>query len=354
MIPNLFVVMITPWEPPILEHDALAYPTASRRVESDLAYLPPAPASSRSPADDLTNLLILSCSPASMWSSICQDSPRQRLVVDRGTAHAAVPAPSTAPPQPRDPNHRQARPAPGVGGGRIFVKPLPRFLPEPRFWAAMLAAVESPRGPATVCLGGHRERAFGFCSRHLWKTLFPGYMSRWNQYGSFFGDNFGWLASLTVYITVALTAMQVGLFSILGPLVAVGLVTVMFCYIFISNWVATRCYRKERWKLQTTIFQAPTASSFHGRTQEVSLRLSKPTELSCTLAGHVLLPSSRLARVVVRSGVQQSLEASTREVSVETYKMRTQPDITVQLAEIGQGRMWPLPAFDSAPRSIYL
>ncbi|KAH6705760.1 hypothetical protein EV126DRAFT_516664 [Verticillium dahliae] len=53
-------------------------------------------------------------------------------------------------------------------------------------------------------------------------------MSRWNQYGSFFGDNFGWLASLTVYITVALTAMQVGLFSILGPLVAMSIINMTF------------------------------------------------------------------------------------------------------------------------------
>lgn len=64
-------------------------PSIPYRVESDLAYLPPA--SSQSPADDLTNLLILPCSPASMWSSICQDSPRQRLVVDRGTAMPPCP-----------------------------------------------------------------------------------------------------------------------------------------------------------------------------------------------------------------------------------------------------------------------
>ncbi|TQN66253.1 hypothetical protein CSHISOI_09202, partial [Colletotrichum shisoi] len=33
----------------------------------------------------------------------------------------------------------------------------------------------------------------------IWKTPLCGYMSRWNQYGSFFGDNFALLASSTVY-----------------------------------------------------------------------------------------------------------------------------------------------------------
>ncbi|GKT49793.1 uncharacterized protein ColSpa_09974 [Colletotrichum spaethianum] len=41
----------------------------------------------------------------------------------------------------------------------------------------------------------------------FWKTPLRGYKSRWNQYGSFFQDNFTWLASLTVYIAVVLTAM---------------------------------------------------------------------------------------------------------------------------------------------------
>ncbi|KAF6783017.1 hypothetical protein CSOJ01_15939 [Colletotrichum sojae] len=80
----------------------------------------------------------------------------------------------------------------------------------------------------------------------FWKTPLRGYTSRWNQYGSFFQDNFAWLASSTVYIAVVLTAMQVGLatevlqnnkafqsasygftvFSIFGPLAAAGLIMV--------------------------------------------------------------------------------------------------------------------------------
>ena len=70
-----------------------------------------------------------------------------------------------------------------------------------------------------------------------------GYMSHWNQYGSFFQDNIAWLTAATVYIVVVLTAMQVGwstslkedtrfqrasfgfiVFSIVGPLGTIGLV----------------------------------------------------------------------------------------------------------------------------------
>ncbi|KAJ0270852.1 hypothetical protein COL940_011398 [Colletotrichum noveboracense] len=52
----------------------------------------------------------------------------------------------------------------------------------------------------------HVDRHFDFS----WKTPLHGYMSRWNQYGSFFHDNFV-LASSTVYMGVVLTAMQVDL-----------------------------------------------------------------------------------------------------------------------------------------------
>ncbi|KAK1673680.1 hypothetical protein BDP55DRAFT_695371 [Colletotrichum godetiae] len=160
--------------------------------------------------------------------------------------------------------------------GRIFVKPLSRFLLEPHFWARVLQCHRVPVSNADPCsCGGRRERALGFLFSHaaliahesdfhiakemhlipeevqwlawrtavreflgtssvypwidprfyygelrlsrlnkiyfFWKTPFRGYMSRWNQYGSFFHDNFALLASSTVYIAVVLTAMQVGL-----------------------------------------------------------------------------------------------------------------------------------------------
>jgi hypothetical protein len=81
------------------------------------------------------------------------------------------------------------------------------------------------------------------------RPLLRGYMSHWHQYGTFFQDNFSWLASATVYIAIVLTAMQVGLatksladndafqsygftvFSILGPLAAACFIFLAFCYV---------------------------------------------------------------------------------------------------------------------------
>jgi hypothetical protein len=100
----------------------------------------------------------------------------------------------------------------------------------------------------------------------FWKTPFRGYMSRWNQYGAFFRDNLAWLAGSTVYIAVVLTAMQVGLatnelqdndafqsaaygftmFSVFGPLAAFFLICIVFCFIFIGNWIESRRYTRKR------------------------------------------------------------------------------------------------------------
>jgi hypothetical protein len=220
--------------------------------------------------------------------------------------------------------------------GRIFLKPIPRFLLEPYFWTTYLTD-EQPCScfgknvdgkSRNECKGGLRTCALGFLfsytaliahesdfaiaqEKHLlpketdwpaWVTLVEqldtehiyhkiderfkfgelrlsrldkiyrlsnpmrGYMSHWNQYGSFFKDNFTWLASATVYIVVVLTAMQVGLatkhlggndafqsasygftvFSILGPLVTTGLIILTFSFIFIYSWTATSAYGKKR------------------------------------------------------------------------------------------------------------
>jgi hypothetical protein len=223
--------------------------------------------------------------------------------------------------------------------GRIFLKPIPRFLLEPRFWTEHLCCGHGCDGAADedVCRGtaqkcerrGLRERALGFlfsyaalithesdfflaADKHLvpagvtwsgwrtfveqlgteriypnidprfyhgelrlsrlnkiyslWYTPLHGYMPRWGQYSAFLREQFALLASATVYIAIVLTAMQVGLatktladddafqsasygftvFSIVGPLAAVGLVAVALCYLFAKNWVATVAYGKRR------------------------------------------------------------------------------------------------------------
>jgi hypothetical protein len=217
--------------------------------------------------------------------------------------------------------------------GRLFLKPVARFLLVPAFWTEYLCC-----RPGCGCSAGSkcnlptlRRRALGFLfsyvaliahesdfslakDKHLlppevtwlaWRHLveeldteriYPEvdarfhygelrlsrlnkiyllsqrplllrrYMTHWNQYGAFFQDNFAWLASATIYIAIVLTAMQVGLatktladndafqsasygftvFSILGPVVSGGLIVLVFCYMFIDNWVATAAYGKRR------------------------------------------------------------------------------------------------------------
>lgn len=91
-------------------------------------------------------------------------------------------------------------------------------------------------------------------------------MMHWHQYRGFLHHKFAWLASATMYIAIVLTVMRVRLatdalqdndafqpisygftvVSILGPLIAIGLVLVAFCYIFVGNWAATVVYREKR------------------------------------------------------------------------------------------------------------
>ncbi|KAL4947429.1 hypothetical protein BDW69DRAFT_204422 [Aspergillus filifer] len=212
--------------------------------------------------------------------------------------------------------------------GRIFLKPMPRYLLVPLFWNRYLSCEQACCSPAVVqeravleCPHKKaRQCAIGFLftyvalirhesdfliakEKHLlpgemewtkWQVFVEqlnvehgiyqvidprfiygelrlsrlnkiyllsqrpflrGYMASWHQYGSFFYDSFTWLASATVFIAIVLTAMQVGLatkslgnndtfqsvsygftvFSILGPLIAIGLTLLAFFYMFLDN-----------------------------------------------------------------------------------------------------------------------
>ncbi|KGQ02693.1 hypothetical protein BBAD15_g12091 [Beauveria bassiana D1-5] len=121
--------------------------------------------------------------------------------------------------------------------GRMFLKPIPRFLLEPGCWAVYLSDFRiakdeyllppEVRWPAWRILVEQldMERIYPSVDRRfihgelrlshlnkiyaLYKTPLRRYMARWDQYGSFFHDYFAWSASATVYIV--LTAMQVEL-----------------------------------------------------------------------------------------------------------------------------------------------
>ncbi|KAF6828579.1 hypothetical protein CPLU01_08448 [Colletotrichum plurivorum] len=155
----------------------------------------------------------------------------------------------------------------------IFVKPVPRFLLDPRFWRSYIRCKDSCcRRSACECRRRWR-RAFGFLfsyaalvshesdfriaqenrllppevSWRSWRTLVKElldaenvyahvdprfyygelrlsrlnkgyylwkrrpYKARWSQYSSFLGDNFAAIATWTLYVAVVLAAMQVGL-----------------------------------------------------------------------------------------------------------------------------------------------
>ena len=224
--------------------------------------------------------------------------------------------------------------------GRIFLKPIPRFLLEPRLWIEYLTCISDCSCSEDADSRGVRECArqrlwksalgllFSYAAlishesnfyiakeKHLlpggdeitwqkWRTLVEqldtehisnkinerflygelrlsrlnkifflsqhpflrGYMPKWREYGISVQENWAWLASATVYIVIVLTAMQVGLatntlvdsdafqsashlftlFSILGPLVAAGVLTLAFCYRFVNNWVNMVAYKRRR------------------------------------------------------------------------------------------------------------
>ncbi|TGJ83467.1 hypothetical protein E0Z10_g5316 [Xylaria hypoxylon] len=223
--------------------------------------------------------------------------------------------------------------------GRMFLKPIPRFLLEPHFWSRYLTSDQihlcsgtAGAGDTTRCQHNTLEKgALGFLFSYAalityendlwlakemrlvpkevewsgWRTFveqldtehiyprvdprflygelrlsrlnkiyalsqwpFRSYMEKWQRYRSFFRDNIAWLASATVYSAIILTAMQVGLatkslgdnnafqsasygftiFSIVGPLAATGVVSLMFCYAFVRNLVLTMMYKKKRFR----------------------------------------------------------------------------------------------------------
>ncbi|MCJ1366682.1 hypothetical protein MMC16_005812 [Acarospora aff. strigata] len=93
-----------------------------------------------------------------------------------------------------------------------------------------------------------------------------GYMYDYNHYAVFFDRNFRWVLLIFIYMTVILTAMQVGLateqlqhdqmfqqasygftvFSIVLPVVTVGGAASMFLCLFVFNFLATRIFLQKR------------------------------------------------------------------------------------------------------------
>ena len=106
--------------------------------------------------------------------------------------------------------------------------------------------------------------------RMSWKntrltTIIRGYMYGYNRYSFFLARNFAWLLGAFAYITIVLTAMQVGLatdrlhdspafqaasygftvFSILIPLIGIPLICALLVIIFAYNLLATLSFGKK-------------------------------------------------------------------------------------------------------------
>ncbi|KAF2156900.1 hypothetical protein K461DRAFT_263872 [Myriangium duriaei CBS 260.36] len=102
--------------------------------------------------------------------------------------------------------------------------------------------------------------------RFLGYDIVRGYHYTYDGYSDFLRDQFTWLAATTVYIAIVLTAMQAGLatdrlhgnnafqavsvgftaFSIIAPLLGVGVVMGSFIVLLIGNWTWTSKSAKNR------------------------------------------------------------------------------------------------------------
>ncbi|TKA65595.1 hypothetical protein B0A49_12416 [Cryomyces minteri] len=134
-----------------------------------------------------------------------------------------------------------------------------------------LIALEEPKDINKHYIYGElRLNRLNFIYRWAWwnvKDISPirGYNYNYNQYSVFFRRNFAWVAAVFFYVTIVLTAMQVGLgtdrlkndtrfqaasygftvFSILGPILAGGVAMFTFFLLFLHNLAATLAFEKK-------------------------------------------------------------------------------------------------------------
>jgi len=106
-----------------------------------------------------------------------------------------------------------------------------------------------------------------------------GYMYGYNRYTVFFERNFGWVIIVFLYVTIILTAMQVGLgttalqqdqmfqrasygfavFSIVLPVCVIGVGLLLFSWFFVLNLVATKAFLNSRRHQRRALIQSKAA-----------------------------------------------------------------------------------------------
>ncbi|KAH7129343.1 hypothetical protein B0J13DRAFT_627192 [Dactylonectria estremocensis] len=104
--------------------------------------------------------------------------------------------------------------------------------------------------------------------RLMWPFFMSGYIRVWQRYDDYWHQSFALLTSVTVYIAIVLTAMQVGLatfqlgdnrafhaaaygftvFAILGPLIFAAMALILFFVMLMDNWVTTKANLNSRMK----------------------------------------------------------------------------------------------------------
>ena len=111
---------------------------------------------------------------------------------------------------------------------------------------------------------------YRFYGRPQDRSLIRGYLYDYRTYSSFFVRQFGWIFVVFAYVTIVLSAMQVGLatkrlppsqrfqdashgfavFSIVMPLIVVGIAAATFLFLFLYNLIATLLSRRRHERKQ--------------------------------------------------------------------------------------------------------
>lgn len=113
---------------------------------------------------------------------------------------------------------------------------------------------------------GRLDMIYRFAPQFRLRKLIQGYSQSYNQYGTFFERNFAWLITVFAYITIIIIAMTLGLttdrlredarfqnasygftvFSIVVPVIVVGVMVLLFVILFTNNFIATWVYLRKR------------------------------------------------------------------------------------------------------------
>jgi len=130
---------------------------------------------------------------------------------------------------------------------------------------------------------GRLDMVYGFCRKTTnLKILIRGYQYSYHQYSPFIERNFAWVLTAIIYVTIVLTAMQVGLatqslrdnvpfnrasygftvFSILAPIVILFVAAIIIFVLVFFNWQYTTKRRRAAYDKYPSIFMSDKLREF--------------------------------------------------------------------------------------------